>query len=120
MVNCNDFRTFKKERDRMCESVGFHVELCPFKINDVEWDCHNCEESCLVKVDFVIETVQKWSDNHPYGAKQEEFLKMFPNAPIDTYTKTVTICPKYLDKEFNCARQPDCSICKINYWLEEK
>lgn len=36
MANCNDFRTFKKEKGKMCDSLGFHTELCPFKINDIE------------------------------------------------------------------------------------
>ena len=120
MVNCNDFRTFKKEKDRMCDSFRNNEESCPLKTYHSGWGCLEYGKCCLVRIDFAIKAIQKWSDNHPYGAKQKEFLKMFPNVPIDIYTKTVNICPKYLDRDFNCAKQPDCSVCKMGYWLEEK
>lgn len=125
MVNCNDFKTFKKEKDRMCNIVGFHVELCPFMINDSKWDCYGCNENCLAKTDFAIETVQKWSDEHPQETKTDEFLKLHPNAfrVDDNNGNTfVNICPKYIDMTFNCIENHDadfCYNCKRDYWLEE-
>lgn len=114
MVNCNDFRTFKKEMDRMCDSLGFHTELCPFKINDVEWDCCNCDENCLVKIDFAIETVQKWSDEHPIKTRQSEFLKMFPDARTRYWRDSclvLDICPREIDKYFICKKSTFCAEC---------
>lgn len=121
MVNCNDFRTFKKEKGRMCDSLGFHIELCPFKINDVEWDCYDCDENCLVKIDFAIETVQKWSDEHPIKTRQSEFLKMFPDARTRYWRDSclvLDICPRELDKYFICKKSLFCADCQHNYWLK--
>lgn len=121
MANCNDFRTFKKEKGKMCDSLGFHTELCPFKINDVEWDCYNCDENCLVKIDFAIETVQKWNDEHPIKTRQSEFLKMFPNARIRHHNSdclVLDICPALLDKRLSCEESISCAICQKDYWLE--
>lgn len=121
MADCNDFRTFKKEKGKMCDSLGFHTELCPFKINDVEWDCYDCDENCLVKIDFAIKTVQEWSDKHPIKTRQSEFFKMFPDARVrywnDSYL-VLDICPRELDKYFSCKKSTSCADCQRNYWLE--
>lgn len=121
MTNCNDFRTFKKEKGKMCDSLGFHTELCPFKINDVEWNCYDCDENCLVKIDFAIETVQEWSDEHQTKTKQTEFLKLFPNSRMRHCDKdylVLDVCPVALDSRFSCEEDITCADCQHNYWLE--
>lgn len=125
MADCNDFRTFKKEKGRMCDSFENNMELCPLKIYHSGWSCLECDECCLVRIDFAIEIVQKWSDEHPQGTKSDEFLKLHPNAfrVDDNNGNTfVNICPKYIDMAFNCIENHDvdfCYNCKRDYWLAE-
>lgn len=119
MVNCNDFRTFKKEKGRMCDFFDNNVELCPLKTYYSKWSCLECDELCLVRIDFAIKTVQKWSDEHPIKTRQSEFLKVFPNACMREDCPVLDICPMSLDKHFSCEKYITCSDCLRDYWLKE-
>lgn len=121
MTNCNDFRTFKKEKGRMCDFFENNVELCPLKIYHSGWNCLECDECCLVRIDFAIKTVQEWSDRHPTKTRQSEFLKMFPDARVRYWNDSclvLDICPRELDKYFSCKKSLFCADCQHNYWLE--
>lgn len=122
MANCNDFRTFKKEKDRICDFFENNVELCPLKIYHSGWNCLECDECCLVRIDFAIKTVQEWSNEHQIKTRQSEFLKVFPNTVFAPFSgvKVLNLCPKDLDCEFSCnAPYKSCLNCKIEYWLSE-
>ena len=118
MVNCNDFRTFKKEKDRMCNFFENNVELCPLKTYYSKWSCLECDEFCLVRIDFAIKTVQEWSDKHPIKTRQSEFLNLFPDARIRDDCLVLNICPRELDKHFICKKSIFCVDCQKDYWLK--
>lgn len=122
MVNCNDFRTFKKEKGRMCDFFDNNVELCPLKTYYSKWSCLECDELCLVRIDFAIKTVQKWSDENPLKTRQSEFLKLFPDARTRYWNDSclvLDICPMSFNKHFSCIDSTICADCQHNYWLEE-
>lgn len=81
MTNCSDFKTFAEEKNRMYQSLGTGT-LCPLKQGLTSWFCNECEGMCFQEIDFAIETVQEWSNEHPIKTRQSEFLKVFPNARI--------------------------------------
>ena len=63
-----------------------------------------------------VRIVEKWSAEHPVKTRQNEFLKMFPNAEIkDGY---LHICPGKIDKNFKCNNRI-CSSCLQKFWLAE-
>lgn len=121
MADCNDFRTFKKEKGRMCDSFENNMELCPLKIYHSGWNCLECDECCLVRIDFAIKTVQEWSDRHPIKTRQSEFLKLFPDARTRYWNDSclvLDICPMSFNKHFSCIDSTICADCQHNYWLE--
>lgn len=64
-----------------------------------------------------VAIVEQWSKDHPIKTRKSEFLKMFPNADIDS------ILPCDLDKNLKRGHCHDddegCFYCKQNYWNEE-
>lgn len=68
-----------------------------------------------------IETVQRWSDEHPQRTYLSEFLKNYPNTPLGDDGTPEIICPHYLglkDIE-DCGIDPNCVEC-WNQTLPEK
>lgn len=115
---------FLKEEDRMCDkykySSGHNCSDCP---------CHSkrngSDEICirLRKTDPAkyVEIVEKWSKEHSVKTRQSEFLKMFPNARINS-DGVIDIDPCFLDKkiEHHCEEKYDnCDDCYKEYWLAE-
>lgn len=49
--------------------------------------------------------------------RQSEFLKMFPNALINENSRTIDICPQYVDGRIDCDGK--CSQCSKDFWLAE-
>ncbi len=112
---------FLRERKRMC--------------NVCEW-CHKCPldpSICNCGIDMtdenyqrVINIVEKWSKEQTRKTRNDKFLEMFPNASLIALG-TLGICPKSLDKEYECiyhlncdgTKFVDCIGCKNNFWLEE-
>ncbi len=120
MADCNDFKTFIKEQNRMCQSLTDPKVLCPLKQGLVSWFCDECEGMSIQEAEFAIRTVQKWSDEHPKKTRQSEFLKMFPNAQL-YFDGVLGIEPCVVDKNFKSEYciSDHCHKCKIEYWLAE-
>lgn len=116
MADCSDFKVFKEEMDRMCQSL--EAQLCPLKHGSVTWFCDECEGMCFQETDFAIKTVQEWSDKHPIKTRQNEFLKLFPNARMRDDCLVLDICPEDLDNRFNCKKYITCNDCLHDYWLK--
>lgn len=67
---------FLKEINRMCGEMG--------SCNDCPLDCGGCcEISELVRLGLtrVVETVEKWSKEHPRKTMAQDFFEKYPNAP---------------------------------------
>jgi hypothetical protein len=72
--------------------------------------------------------LEKWSKEHPIKTRQSEFLKMFPNARIES-DGMPSICPIVVDKRchnkdddalFCLVRdEEECRKCRRDYWLQE-
>lgn len=93
-------------------------------------DCAKCPikepsgtKGCLLWVvshpDEATEIVRKWSEEHPMKTRKSEFLKMFPNAKLDSKGNPF-FCPKYIDVNLKtiCGKNPGCNDCANAYWNE--
>lgn len=73
------------------------------------------------KPDKANEIILKWTKEHPIVTRQDEFLKMFPNA--DMQDNVLVICPAIIDTASyseNCLEtKEECSECRKKYWLTE-
>lgn len=76
----------------------------------------------------IVSRVEQWSKEHPVKTRQSEFLKMFPNARIESDGMS-SICPIVVDKR--CHNKDDdalcclvrdeeeCRKCRRDFWLAE-
>lgn len=76
----------------------------------------------------IVEQVEQWAKEHPVKTRQSEFLKMFPNARIES-DGMPSICPIVVDKR--CYNKDDdalccfvrdeekCRKCRRDFWLKE-
>ena len=75
-----------------------------------------------------VQIVEKWAKEHPVKTRQSEFLKMFPNARIES-DGMPSICPIVVDKRYYnkdddalCCFVRDeekCRKCRRDFWLKE-
>ena len=75
-----------------------------------------------------VQIVEQWAKEHPVKTRQSEFLKMFPNARIES-DGMPSICPIIVDKR--CYNKDDdalccfvrdeekCGKCRRDFWLKE-
>lgn len=121
-----DVLEYEKARIRMCRTMILKeggCEACPL-FNGLKRRCgfaasiaENMDENAIRKnIDIVI----KWAKGHHVKTRQSEFLKMFPNAQIDTYG-ALTIRPCSIEKGLcsKCTTLSDCVDCRREYWLTE-
>lgn len=99
---------------RMCRA---HVDACE--------KCPLWNEACTVSLmsgivlDKVNEIILNWCKEHPIKTRQDEFLKMFPNARIGT-NGAIGICLLYANKNFSCKEiKINCKECRKEFWLAE-
>lgn len=84
----------------------------------------DCLEMIMSHTDVVNDGVVKWCVEHPAPTRQSEFLKMFPEAPLDD-NNTLMIYPCYFDKEYDKKRNSgacceSCDKCRKCYWEDIK
>lgn len=107
--DCSNILVYKEEIKRMCKHFG---------------DCSACnlEECTCDEINDItpkhIETVQKWSDEHPVKTRQSELLKIFPNASLRC-DGTVDICPSVFDVDIECNTTTNCDKCRQEFWSQE-
>lgn len=101
-------------------------------------ECPVCKEGvCMVMnmvridgglVESIEETVSKveqWAKDHPVKTRKSEFLKLFPNAYLETITRLLPCSLDSTLKPFRCAKYGYLSItcrcdrCRDDYWNEE-
>ena len=129
-----DPKDFWKEMKRLCESrgkecvkTGREPEVCPL------WTtlCYRSHESLreITADDFAAAYAytETWSDAHPKATRQDEFLKIYPNAKIHPYTGALTILPCEMDGRLAGVRcekflrfQSECEECAAEYWRGEE
>ena len=110
---------YVKQRERMCD---YYVNCgdCPA---DDYGECTSLNE-----IPNLVPIVEKWAKEHPVKTRQSEFLKMFPNARIES-DGMASICPIVVDKRYHnkdddalfCIVRDEekCRKCRHDFWLKE-
>lgn len=100
---------------RICRQLNEFCSNCPLGGKD----CSLGPDCTVEDVDEINEIILKWCKEHPINTRQDEFLKMFPNAATNGNGRP-SICPKNLDRNYGCELKPNaCGECMDNYWLAE-
>lgn len=70
-------------------------------------------------IDEMISKVEQWAKDYPVKTRQDEFLKLFPNARIDN-CGILDIRPCCIEVSL-CGKCDlrNCDGCRREYWLEE-
>ena len=107
---------YVKQRERMCD---YYVNCndCP------AGDYQEC--GSLNGITKLASIVEQWAKEHPVKTRQDEFLKMYPDAEIgDDGYPSVAPCQLYKDMEEKdengvCCKNCGCGICRRDFWLKE-
>ena len=108
---------FVKEWKRMCTSSKTCLSCSIGKIAGVSTVCSNMVKK---EPEKYVAIVEKWSAEHPVKTRENEFLKIFPNAEIQD--GVIRICPRNIDQNSVTSEECDkseCFECRKKYWLEE-
>lgn len=112
---------FLKEKERMCRSYNCESCVkCPCEDTNNGFDM-TCEDLAIENPEEFVAIIEKWSAEHPVKTRQGEFLKMFPNASINS-DGVIDIDPCLVDKKNihrYCEEYDDCDECYKEFWLEE-
>lgn len=110
---------FLKAFGRLCNNY-FCGDNCPLIDS-----CDDVSDDGYVRK---VQIVEQWAKEHPVKTRQSEFLKMFPNARIES-DGMPSICPIVVDKR--CYNKDDdalccfvrdeekCRKCRCDFWLKE-
>lgn len=103
---------------RLCKANNRCLD-CPLGVVNTPINTKHCAEFISVHPDKANEIILKWCKEHPIKTRQDEFLKMFPNARIGT-NGAIGICPLYANKNFSCKEiKINCKECRKEFWLTE-
>jgi len=91
---------FIKERDRMCRTYD-DCKGCPLEADD------DCTDFPNGSPERAVEIVEKWSEENPVKTRQSEFLKLHPNATLDS-NGCLMITPCVLNKELYKGNRENC------------
>lgn len=96
-----------------------------------------CKDMCMVRrtvmlgdasvesIEEMISIVEQWAKDHPVKTRQSKFLKVFPNAYLETITRLLPCSLDSTLKPLRCAKYGYLSItcrcdrCRDDYWNEE-
>ena len=111
---------FFKMANRLCEKG---CAECPIRKKDI---CivrrmARLGDTSVEDIEETVSKVEQWAKDHPAKTRQSEFLKMFPNAPIDNGNGILFIDPCTVDsaQKGNKYCNISCATCRKNYWLTE-
>lgn len=79
------------------------------------------DDKSVKNIEETISKVEQWAKDHPVKTRQSEFLKAFPNAPIDKGNGVLFVDPCTVDstQKGNKYCSISCTTCRKNYWLAE-
>ena len=107
---------------RMCKVNVRECENCPM------WN-YNCIVSPMdsADVDKANKIILKWCEEHPIKTRQDELLKMFPNAKVRSdgvldFPPCIIDKSKHIEADCLCSTAHgfnDCDECRKEYWLAE-
>lgn len=94
---------FIKARDRMIKEAG---------------SAPTVEYTHARPAEEIVAIVEKWAEEHPVKTRQTEFLKLYPNAPLDGGTPV--LCPRAVDSTYTCPiNEKACRDCRKMFWSQE-
>lgn len=111
---------FLKTVGRICKANNGKCDECPLD----KYPC-NAYINCIRNVEpdkdseEMVNIADGWAKDHPVKTRQSEFLKMFPNAPIDEDNGILCIRPCDVDESIGCTNEKGCYGCRRKYWLTE-
>lgn len=100
MIDCTKTKQYFAEKQRMVklqtgEVCEISCEECPLSsVNNGEDIACSDFETCYPEK--AIETVQKWSNEHPQKTYLTELLKNYPNAKLGENGVPMNMCPSIL------------------------
>lgn len=100
---------------RMCNKMCPKCDECPLTLKN-NGKREICDNFIRKFPDKANEIILKWCEEHPIKTRQEKFLEMFPNAPVDI-NGILRVSPCWLE-EIKCNGE-ECSECRRKYWSEE-
>lgn len=117
---------FLKENGRMCkafDSCGGREgsEICELYVKSNEKGL-TCPEYASACPEEVVAIVEQWAKEHPRKTRQNELLKIFPNAR--RWDDIIDLCPQMIEN-FDCPQKHEgdnwksCTECKRQYWNAE-
>lgn len=106
---------YLKDRERLCKNACACKECSFWKIQKCR-----CEELEKSDPEKAVKFVEKWSKENPAKTRQSEFLRLFPNAPLDCNGVSL-ISPCHTDSNIgkNCRDWTKCDRCREEYWSKE-
>lgn len=114
MIDCFKTENYLAEKKRMSKTTESGV--CKVECTNCLLSSYNngdgicCTDFEMLYPEKAIEIVQKWSDEHPRKTYLSEFLKNYPNAPLDDDGAPKGVCPHTLgltnidDCDDNCVK----------------
>lgn len=103
MIDCSKTENYFIEKLRMTkrtreEGCKIKCSECPLSSqnNGTSDEFMSCITFEMLYPEKAIEIVQKWSDAHPQKTFLTEFLKNYPNAPLDDDGAPKGVCPHRL------------------------
>lgn len=116
-----DVVKFIKTANRLCKNRD--CTKCPLCKNGA---CMaTCSDVSAKNIEETVSIVEQWAKDHPIKTRQSEFLKVFPNAYLETITRLLPCSLDSTLKPFRCAKYGYLSItcrcdkCRDDYWNEE-
>ena len=110
---------FLKKKNQICKEYSNRPGAC--FVCPLGNDEGGCQISVITEEDLV-QIVEKYTAEHPTKTRQSEFLKMFPDAPIENGIPCIDPCSlstKLIDSGGWCDKYSDCRKCVREYWLTE-
>lgn len=101
---------FLKEKNRMTKKCSIDCSDCPLS-SEKNTTGLCCGDFQRAYSEIVVSIVEKWSEEHPQETRLSQFLKYYPNAPLDMYG-IPRACVKDLgivEYEYWCS--DDCTDC---------
>lgn len=97
--------------------------MCNGECRECEYEKRSGFDPCAVwqydHPEEAVAIVEQWAAKHPAKTRQNEFLKHYPDAQIDS--GCLNACPMDIfgDMGINCNKQT-CYECKKEFWLAEE
>ena len=102
---------------RICKTYYDNCSECPLAHQNNGISVR-CDDILRINPDKANEIILNWITSHPVKTKQDNFLKLFPNATQDN--GIIDICPLDIDKTLNIdCKNISCLDCQEKYWSSE-